>query len=74
MKDKKVYILMEDDTEIFGNGTGHIMYRMYLPVVRYVAILKTYGARSTFYIDMAHWLFLRDNPESVESCPTRQLR
>ncbi len=62
MNDKKVYILLEDDTEIFGNGTGHIMYRMYLPVVRYVEILKKYKAKSTFYIDMAHWLFLRDNP------------
>jgi hypothetical protein len=61
MKDKKVYILMEDDTEIFGNGTGHIMYRMYLPVVRYVEILKQYNAKSTFYLDMAHWIFLRDN-------------
>jgi hypothetical protein len=63
MKAKKVYILMEDDTEIFGNGTGHIMYRMYLPVVRYVEILNEYKAKSTFYIDMAHWLFLRDNPD-----------
>ncbi|MFD0797133.1 hypothetical protein ACFQZJ_06655 [Maribacter chungangensis] len=63
MKDKKVYVLMEDDTEIFGNGTGHIMYRMYLPVVRYVELLRTYNVKSTFYVDMAHWLFLRDNPK-----------
>lgn len=63
MTDKKVYILMEDDTEIFGNGTGHIMNRMYLPIVRYVEVLKKYKAKSTFYIDMAHWLFLRENYE-----------
>lgn len=63
MRDNKVYILMEDDTEILGNGMGHIMYRMYLPVVRYVEILRAYNAKSTFYIDMAHWLFLRDNPD-----------
>lgn len=63
MKEKKVYILLEDDTEIFGNGTGHVMYRMYLPVVRYVALLKTYNAKSTFYIDMAHWLFLREHSD-----------
>lgn len=63
MKDKKVYVLLEDDTEIFGNGSGHVMSRMYLPVVRYIDILKKYGAKSTFYVDMAHWLFLRKNPE-----------
>ncbi|KAA2216539.1 polysaccharide deacetylase family protein [Maribacter flavus] len=57
----KVYLLMEDDTEIFGNGTGHVMHRVYLPVVRYCEILKEYKAKSTFYIDMAHWLFLNEN-------------
>ncbi len=62
MKDKKVYVLLEDDTEIFGNGTGHVMYRMYLPVVRYVELLRSYNVKSTFYIDMAHWLFLKENP------------
>lgn len=61
MKDKEVYILLEDDTEIFGNGSGHVMYRMYLPVIRYIDILKKYKAKSTFYVDMAHWLFLRAN-------------
>lgn len=60
---RKVYILMEDDTEIFGNGTGHVMYRVYLPVVRYCEILRKYNAKSTFYIDMAHWLFLDENAE-----------
>ncbi len=62
-KAKKVYILLEDDTEIFGNGTGHIMNRMYLPVLRYVEILKEYNAKSTFYVDMAHWLFLQENAD-----------
>ncbi len=62
-KNGKIFVLLEDDTEIFGNGQGHVMYRMYLPVVRYVEILKKYNAKSTFYVDMAHWLFLRENSE-----------
>lgn len=63
MKENKIYILIQDDTEILGSGQGHVMYRMYLPVIRYVEILKKYGIKSTFYIDMAHLLFLKDNPD-----------
>jgi hypothetical protein len=66
MKDKVVYVLLEDDTEILGNGYGHVMYRMYLPVIKYIDILNRYNAKSTFYIEMAHWLFLRANSEKKD--------
>ena len=62
-KNDKIFILLEDDTEILGNGQGHVLYRQYLPVVRYVEILKKYGAKSTFYVDMAHLLYLRKNAQ-----------
>ncbi len=60
-KNDKIFILLEDDTEILGNGQGHVLYRQYLPVVRYIELLKRHGAKSTFYIDMAHMLFLKEN-------------
>jgi hypothetical protein len=58
---EKIYVLLEDDMEILGNGQGHVFYRQYLPVIRYVKLLKKYNLRSTFYVDMAHLLFLRKN-------------
>lgn len=58
-KDSKVYVLLEDDTEIFGNGAGHVAFRQYLPVKRYLEILKKYSIKSTFFVDVAHILFLK---------------
>ena len=58
-KDSKVYVLLEDDTEIFGNGTGHVAFRQYLPVKRYLEILKKHSIKSTFFVDVAHILFLK---------------
>ncbi|MEM9649364.1 MAG: hypothetical protein AAF969_12865 [Bacteroidota bacterium] len=61
MEKKRVFVLFEDDTEILGNGQGHVMYRLYLPVLRYVELLKKYQIKSTFYVDIAHLLFLRNH-------------
>ena len=60
-KIRKIHVLVHDDTEILGNGQGHAMYRQYLPVIRYVELLKKYNFKSTFYVDMAHYNFLKEN-------------
>lgn len=60
MKDK-IKILLEDDNEILGNGLGHPIYRQYLPTKKYVDILNKFSIKGTFYVDMAHYLFLQKN-------------
>ncbi len=60
-KAEKIYVLLEDDVEVLGNGQGHVFYREYLPVLRYVKLLRKYGLVGTFYVDMAHFIFLKDN-------------
>ena len=57
----KSYLILEDDTEIKGNGLGHPLFRQYLPCKRYVELLEKYSIKSTFFIDMAHYLFIKDN-------------
>ena len=37
------------------------MYRQYLPVIKYVELLKKHGLKSTFFFDIAHLLFLEAN-------------
>jgi hypothetical protein len=66
MTHKKVYVLLEDDTEILGNGIGHVMYRQYLPVKQYVNILNQYDIKSTFYVDIAHYLFLKQHSKEED--------
>ncbi|MFD0797131.1 hypothetical protein ACFQZJ_06645 [Maribacter chungangensis] len=61
MDKEKIFVLLEDDVEVLGNGQGHVFYREYLPVSRYLTLLKKYGLVSTFYVDMAHYLFLKEN-------------
>ncbi|WP_460217919.1 polysaccharide deacetylase family protein [Psychroserpens sp. MEBiC05023] len=56
-----VYVLLEDDNEILGNGYGHPLYRQYLPTKRYIEILNKYNIKGTFYVDIAHYLFLKKN-------------
>lgn len=57
----KIKILLEDDNEVLGNGLGHPCLRQYLPTKRYVNLLNKYNIKGTFYIDMAHYLFLKKN-------------
>ena len=59
----KIKILLEDDNEILGNGQGHPCYRQYLPTKRYVEILNKFSIKGTFYVDMAHYLFLQDHKD-----------
>lgn len=58
---RTINIILQDDTEILGNGLGHVMTRQYLPVKNYINILTTHKVISTFFIDMAHYLFLKAN-------------
>ena len=58
---QKIKILLEDDNEIKGNGSGNPFIRQYLPTKRYLEILKKHNIKGTFYVDMAHYLFLKDN-------------
>ena len=58
---QKIKILLEDDNEIKGNGSGNPFIRQYLPTKRYLKILKKHKIKGTFYVDMAHYLFLKDN-------------
>lgn len=57
----KIKIILEDDNEILGNGNGHPVYRQYLPTKKYVELLNKYNIKGTFYIDIAHYLFLNEN-------------
>jgi len=59
----KIRILLEDDNEILGSGLGHCMYRQYLPTLKYIDILNKHNIKSTFYIDIAHLLFLKKNKD-----------
>lgn len=59
----KIRILLEDDNEILGTGLGHSMYRQYLPTLKYIDTLKKHNAKSTFYVDIAHLLFLKKNKD-----------
>ena len=63
---KKLYILLEDDNEILGNGGGHIMLRQYLPTKKYIDILNKYKIKGTFYIDMAQYLFMLENKSKFD--------
>ena len=63
MMESKIKVLLEDDNEILGNGTGHPVLRQYLPTKKYVQILNKYSIKGTFYVDMAHYLFLEDNKD-----------
>lgn len=62
----KIFILLEDDNEIKGNGSGHPLIRQYLPTKRYLDILNKYQIRATFYVDMAHYLFLKENEDFAD--------
>lgn len=61
MMNNKIKIILEDDNEILGNGQGHPLRRQYLPTKRYVEILNKYNIKASFYIDIAHYLFLKKN-------------
>ena len=67
MKDK-VRIFLEDDNEILGNGGGDPFELQYLNTKEYIKILVSNNIKSTFYIDMGHYVFLKNNLNKSEKC------
>ena len=57
---KKFLILIEDDFEIMGNGSGNVADLQYLPASGLMNIAEKYGVCVTFMVDVAHQLTLRD--------------
>ena len=56
---RKKIILLCDDTEVKGNGDGSVRELMLDPVKHYVKNLIENQQKATFFVDMAHFLFLK---------------
>lgn len=59
-------ILLCDDTEVRGNGNGSVEDLIYIPVSRYVASLSKTHMRATFFVDMAHYIYLVENEKGSD--------
>ena len=62
----KVKIFLEDDNEILGNGIGDPHELQFLTTKEYLRLLISNNIKSTFYIDMGHYLFLLKNKNNNE--------
>ena len=62
----KIKIFLEDDNEIRGNGIGDPHELQFLRTKEYVKLLSSYNIKSTFYVDMGHYLFLLNNKNTNE--------
>lgn len=56
---KKFVVLIEDDWEVMGRGTGNVADLQYLPALAMMNIMERYNARMTFMVDVAHQLVLK---------------
>lgn len=56
-----VKVFLEDDNEVLGNGQGDPYELQYLNTKEYNKILSSKNIKSTFYIDMGQYLFLKKN-------------
>ena len=54
-----VKVFLEDDNEVLGNGQGDPYELQYLNTKEYNKILSSKNIKSTFYIDMGQYLFLK---------------
>lgn len=59
-------ILLCDDTEVRGNGNGSVKDLIYTPVSRYVDALIENNIRATFFVDMAHYIYLNEHEKNSE--------
>ena len=59
---KAVYLC--DDTEILGSGFGSVADLIRKPVEKYVSILNEHQFVGTFFVDMAHYIFLLENKQN----------
>ena len=63
---KKFLILIEDDWEVMGNGSGNVADLQYLSALAMMNILDKYKATMTFMVEVAHQLELRANAHIPE--------
>ena len=56
---KKFLVLITDDWEIKGNGTGNVAELQYLPTLAMMNILEKYGATMTIMVEAAQQLVMR---------------
>jgi hypothetical protein len=62
----KVKIFLEDDNEILGNGIGDPHELQFIRTKEYVELLTSHNIKSTFYMDMGHYIFLLKNRNNNE--------
>ena len=58
-----VSLLLHDDWEIYGDGTGDPQTLMFEPAKRILDICDRYGAKYTFYAEIGQQLHMLDAPE-----------
>lgn len=58
---KSIKVILEDDWEIHGNGSGNVAAKQYIPLLFYLDILNKYNIKATFFPDLAHYDFLNKN-------------
>lgn len=63
MSQEKI-ILLCDDTEIKGNGDGSVRELILNPLERYVKNLTKSNLKATFFVDMAHFLYLEKHEKT----------
>jgi hypothetical protein len=56
---KKFVVLIHDDFEVMGNGTGNVADLQYLPALAFMNIAEKYNVKITFMVDVAHQLILK---------------
>ena len=57
-----IHLLLHDDWEIFGDGTGDPVKLMFDPARRLLDICDSYGAKYTFYAEFGQQLDMLDAP------------
>ena len=68
-----IHLLLHDDWEIFGDGTGDPVKLMFDPARRLLDICDSYGAKYTFYAEFGQQLYMLDAPTAkwrqyVQTC------
>lgn len=65
MSTKKYYVVVQDDWELEGNGSGNVASHQYMPSLFLSKLSKEYGVKPTFMIECAQQLeFLKNKSKS----------
>lgn len=59
--DKVIYLIIEDDWELMGNGLGNVSYHQYLPAKYLMDIAKRYSMKISFMVEPLQQLSFREN-------------